>query len=48
MREFREVTKAEIDMEKLEKALRDCTDSGMRRLIEFWLANAKRQAESPQ
>jgi hypothetical protein len=37
----REDIKAEI--ERLEKALRDCSDSGIRRVIEEWIADAKRR-----
>ena len=38
--------KAEI--ERLEKALRDCSDSGIRRVIEEWIADAKRRLASGQ
>ena len=38
--------KAEI--ERLEKALRDCSDSGIRRVIEEWIADAKRRLASDQ
>jgi len=38
--------KAEI--ERLEKALRDCSDSGIRRVIEEWIADAKRRLVSGQ
>jgi hypothetical protein len=42
----REDIKAEI--ERLEKALRDCSDSGIRRVIEEWIADAKRRLVSGQ
>jgi hypothetical protein len=38
--------KAEI--ERLEKALNECSDSGIRRVIEGWIADAKRRLESAQ
>jgi len=42
----REDIKAEI--ERLEKALRDCSDSGIRRVIQEWIAGAKRRLLSEQ
>ena len=42
----REDIKAEI--ERLEKALRDCSDSGIRRVIEEWIVDAKRRLVSRQ
>jgi hypothetical protein len=38
--------KAEI--ERLEKALRDCPDSGIRKVIEEWIAGAKKRLASEQ
>jgi hypothetical protein len=38
--------KAEI--ERLEKALKDCSDSGIRRVIEEWIVEAKQRLTSEQ
>jgi hypothetical protein len=42
----REDIKAEI--ERLEKALKDCADGGIRRVIEEWIADAKQRLASEQ
>ncbi|MFZ3342274.1 MAG: hypothetical protein WA213_15420 [Terriglobales bacterium] len=42
----REDIKTEI--ERLEKALKDCSDGGIRRVIEEWIADAKRRLASEQ
>jgi hypothetical protein len=38
--------KAEI--ERLEQALRDCSDGGIRRVIEEWIAEAKKKLASKE
>ncbi len=42
----RENTQAEIA--RLEKALEECADSGIRKVIEEWLADAKQKSVSEQ
>jgi hypothetical protein len=35
-------------IERLEKALKGCSDSGIRRVIEEWIAEAKRRLAAKQ
>ena len=43
-----EVAKIKAEVEKFEDALRECTDSGIRKLIEDWIADAKKRLEADQ
>jgi hypothetical protein len=41
MAQCKNIAAIKADIEKFEKALRDCTDGGMRRVIEYWLGKAR-------
>jgi len=36
------------EIERLEKALRECSDSGIRKVIEDWIAEARKKLASSQ
>jgi hypothetical protein len=43
-----EKAKIKAEIERLEKALRDCTDSGIRGVIQDWIADARKRLASVQ
>jgi hypothetical protein len=44
----KERAKIKAEIEKFEKALRDCTDSGIRTVIEYWIEDARERLASAQ
>ena len=44
----KERAKIKAEIEKFEKALRDCTDSGIRKVIEDWIEDARERLASAQ
>lgn len=43
-----EVRKIKAEIERLEKVRKECTDSGIQKLIEIWIEKEKQKLANPQ